>query len=271
MILDGSINIASQSNKSRSFTKWIICLSCGQVKFSLIGLVVHKLAGYPVLLIVFIQQWSHFKKCSAQFWVQVVCLLVICSSRQAMSPLVILQNDGLLSLFTDGTASDSVLSNSARFSCANSSESFLEEFISKDTFSMLIKCRGFETACNSASLKMNFLAVFMLCMWAQYVPPGVLTWLIALSLFIYVLFGTPSTHSHCDQNWANVASDWTLGLLEQNQHAQHGLGHGARTLPFTKPSKPGPLLHFRCCLTWPLTSNEDDWDLLQGLKTVDFW
>lgn len=58
-----------------------------------------------------------------------------------MPPLVILQNDGLLSLFTDCTASDSVLSKSARFSCANSSESFLEEFISKDAFSMLIKCR----------------------------------------------------------------------------------------------------------------------------------
>lgn len=81
-----------------------------------------------------------------------------------MSPLVMLQNDGLLSLFTDCTASDSTLSNSARFSCANSSESFLEDFISKDTFSMLIKCRGFETACNSASLKMSFLEVFMLCM-----------------------------------------------------------------------------------------------------------
>lgn len=37
---------------------------------------------------------------------------------------------------------------------------------------------------------------------------GVLTWLIALSLFIYVLFGTPSTQPLCDRNWANVAPDW---------------------------------------------------------------
>lgn len=144
-ILDGSINIASKSNKSCSFTKWIIYLP--------FGLVVHKSAGFPVLLIVFVQQWSDFKKCSAQFWGQVVCLLVICSPRQAVSPLVMLQSDGLLSLFTDCTASHSVLSNSARFSCANSSESFPGEFISKDTFSMLIKWRGFETARSSDSLK----------------------------------------------------------------------------------------------------------------------
>lgn len=71
-----------------------------------------------------------------------------------MSPLVTLQNDGLRSLFTACPASDSMLSNSERFSWANSSESFLEEFISKDTFSMLIKCGGFETACDSGSLKM---------------------------------------------------------------------------------------------------------------------
>lgn len=97
------------------------------------------------------QQWCYFKKCSGQFWGQVVCLLVVCSSRQTVSPLVILQHDGLLSSLTDRSASDSALSNSARFSCANSSESFLEEFISKDTFSMLIKCRALETACNSGS------------------------------------------------------------------------------------------------------------------------
>lgn len=157
-----------------------------------------------------------------------------------MSPLVILQNDGLLSLFTDCTASDSMLSNSERFSCANSSESFLEEFILKDTFSILIKCSGLGTACNSGSLKMCFLEMFMLRVWAQCVPVGILSWLIVLSIFIYGLFGTSSTPSLCDQDWANLAADWTLRLLQQTQQSQPGLGHDSQRSPLTS-SKPGHL------------------------------
>lgn len=155
-ILDGSINIASKSNKSHSFTKWIICLFCGQVKFSLTGAVVHKLAGSPVLLIPFIQQWSHFKRCSAQFWGQVVRLgyLFFQTGRVTISHTsewcftFIIHCLPLLPIQCFPTQKD--------FSCANSSESFLEEFISKDTFSMLIKWGGFGTACDSGSLKMWF-------------------------------------------------------------------------------------------------------------------
>lgn len=121
-----------------------------------------------------------------------------------------------------------------RFSCVNSSESFLEEFILKDTFSMLIKCRSFETACNSGSLKICFLEMFMLCVWAQCVPVGVLTWLIVLSTFIYILFGTPNTHSLCNQDWANGASEWSLRLLQQNQQPQPGLGHDSKRPPLTR-------------------------------------
>lgn len=191
-----------------------------------------------------------------------------------MSPLVILQNDGLLSLFTGCTASDWARSNSARFSCANSSESFLEEFISKDTFSMLIKCRSIETACNSGSLKASDLEVLMLCMWAQYVSAGVLMWLIALSLFIYVLFGTSSTQPLCDQNWANVAPDWTLGPLQQTQPPQHGLGCDSRIPPLRRPSKPGhlllPLLFSLTTYTkrewWRSPGRVQYWGFLVGLK-----
>lgn len=76
--------------------------------------------------------------------------------------------------------------------------------------------------------------MFMLCVWAQRVPVGVLTWLMVLSIFIYGLFGTSSTPSLWGQGWANVAPDWTQGLLQQNQQPQPGLGHGSQTPPLTR-------------------------------------